>query len=478
MKESLMHKRTFLSAGVILLQACGGSSSGEAATTTPADSAVTPTDLKITSELAGATAVNPNGDGSGMVTFKATATNATSFQLLVEGKTLTMTAGQLAYVFSTPGTNNYTASVSAFNGAKSVSASTTVAVVVTLPVAQTAADVVKAMGTGFNLGNTFDNGANPTSIASIKSIIDLYKSAGMKHIRIPITWLDTVSGSTLANPTTGKVDYTHARFLELKAVIDYAISKGLYVVINSHHEHWLKNYYDGTSTFDTRFSTLWTDIANYFKAYPNTLIFDVLNEPEGTMGQWGTKAGFTFPQPTNTTAINLTRQINKVGYDAIRATGGGNTTRIVMVEPNGQGNQGMIDQVYPSKASLPGLGADKYLAFQVHTYDPWAFCGETGVDSAYPGAASIAAAVNKVAAHSTLLSVPVNYGEFGVGRVSAARNTAVVYEYYRTINKTTLGNSMSCTVWDDRGWFGLISSTDGINYTASANNILSNMMAA
>jgi endoglucanase len=463
-----MQKFTLLLIGILVFfQSCSSDSSSEIDGSTPSD-------LKITTEITGVTVDKPNGDGSGTVKFKATANNAVTYQILIEGKTLPMTNGELTYSFSTAGTTTYTVTVTAFNNGKTVSATTTVTL--TIAAGQTATDIIKAMGTGFNLGNTFDNGINATSITSIKSIIDLYVAAGMKHVRIPVSWAQSVSGNTLANTSTGKVDFTNPRFLELKAAIDYALSKDLYVVLNTHHEHWLKDYYDGSATYNNKFSAIWTDIATYFKSYSSKLIFDVLNEPEGTMGQWGAEAGFTFPIPTNATAISFTRQINKVGYDAIRATGGGNTTRIIMVEPNGQGNQGMIDEVYPTKAELPGLGNDKYLAIQVHTYDPWAFCGETGADSAYPGATSVAAAVTKVATHAALIGVPVNYGEFGVGRTSAARNTTVVYEYYSTMRKTMLANNMSASVWDDRGWFGLISSTDKINYTLSTNNIVIEMM--
>lgn len=435
----------------------------------------TPANLLITTEIVGATTANPNGDGSGTVVFKATATNATTYQIQVEGKTLPMTNGQLSYTFTTAGTNTFTATVSAYNAGKFISGTTSVTL--TIAGGFTAADITKAMGPGFNLGNTFDNGGNPTSITSIKSIIDVYVAAGMKHVRIPVSWIQSVNGSTLANTTTGKVNFTHSRFLELKAAIDYAMSKGLYVVINTHHEHWLKDHYDGSATYNNRFSALWTDIATYYKSYSNKLIFDILNEPEGTMGQWSAEAGFSFPIPTNAAAINLTRQINKVGYDAIRATGGENTTRIIMVEPNGQGNQGQIEEVYPTKAELPGLGNDKYLVIQVHTYDPWAFCGETGSDAAYPGVSPTVAGITKVATHSALLGVPINYGEFGVGRTSAARNTSVIYEYYRTIKTTTLANNMSFSVWDDRGWFALISSSDNkVSYTLSTNNIVVEMM--
>lgn len=467
MKKNIKKLTLFLLGFLVFLQSCSSDSAGETSNSTPSE-------LKITSEINGATVDKPNGDGSGIVKFKATANNAVTYQIQIEGKTLPMTNGELTYTFSTAGTNTYTVTVTAFNNGKTVSATTTVTLMIIG--GQTAADIMKAMGTGFNLGNTFDNGINATSITSIKSIIDLYVAAGMKHVRIPVSWAQSVGGTTLANTSTGKVDFTHTRFLELKAAIDYALSKNLYVVLNTHHEHWLKDYYDGSATYNNKFAAIWTDIATYFKSYSKKLIFDVLNEPEGTMGQWGAEAGFSFPIPTTSTAISLTRQINKVGYDAIRATGGGNTTRIIMVEPNGQGNQGMIDEVYPTKAELPGLGNDKYLAIQVHTYDPWSFCGETGADSAYPGATSVVAAVTKVATHSALIGVPINYGEFGVGRTSAARNTTVVYEYYNVMRKAMIANNMSATVWDDRGWFGLISSTDKINYTLSSNNIVIEMM--
>ncbi len=137
----------------------------------------------------------------------------------------------------------------------------------------------------------------------------------------------------------------------VKAAIDYGLEKDLYVVLNTHHEHWLKDNYDGSESFDTRFTNLWTDIANYFKDYSAKLIFEVLNEPEGAMGEWG---GAILP--TNTNGINLTRQINLVGYNAIRNTGGSNETRIIMVSPNGQGNQNQLDDVYPNKSILPGGG--------------------------------------------------------------------------------------------------------------------------
>jgi endoglucanase len=342
--------------------------------------------------------------------------------------------------------------------------------------ALTAKQIVTAMGPGFNIGNTFENGNNTTTLVAVKPIIDLISSAGMKHVRIPVTWMERFSGDHLAD-ANGNINTNHVRFKELEKVIDYCISKNLYVVLNTHHEHWLKDFYNGSATLDNKFKTLWTGIANYYKDYSQYLIFEVLNEPEGTLGEWDGNG--PFPDPTNTTALEYTRKVNKVGYDAIRATGGNNVTRLVMISTNGQGNEVMIEEVYPSKATLPGGGDDKFLSIQVHSYNPWAFCGQTGNNAAFPGTASIENAIKKVGIHSRLLDVPVNYGEFGVGRdgtsasPSSERNTDLVRGYYKTYDDTTLSEGMSYSVWCDRGWFGLVNSA-GTTFTS---NIIPTMLA-
>ncbi len=327
--------------------------------------------------------------------------------------------------------------------------------------AQTASALILSMGTGFNLGNTFDLAANPTTLSSIQPIIDLYYNAGLRHIRIPVTWRDGFNGNTLAN-TSGAVNYQHPRFIQLKAVIDYALQKKMIVVLNAHHEHWLKDNYNGTPAYDSVFTKMWRDIAVYYREYPGQLVFEVLNEPSGMFGDWS--GGFP---PNDQFALDATRHINYVGWKAIRETGGKNATRVVMLSTNGMGNHSQIEEVFPNKASLPGGGSDQYLAIQVHTYDPWSFCGESGSNSAFPGTASLVNGISKVAAHSKLLGVPINYGEFGVGRASnvAERNTDIVRSYYRTMRLTMINEKMSATFWDDRGWFGLVAKDAAGTYT-------------
>lgn len=331
-----------------------------------------------------------------------------------------------------------------------------------------AAAVIDSMKTGFNLGNTFEYNLQNTDPNTIYPIINLYQSAGMKHIRIPVTWMDGFNGNTMAD-ADGNINFSHPRFLQLKNVIDYAISKKIFVVLNAHHEYWLYNNYDGSASFNTAFSNLWTGIATFFKDYSHLLIFEVLNEPQGVFGDWNNGTN-----PMNSNALTLTRQINKVGYDAIRQTGGLNSERVVMVSTNAMGNHYQLNDVYPNMASLPGNGLDQFLAFHVHTYDPWEFCGPTGSNSSWPGINTILDGLNIVAQHANMLDVPVNYGEFGVGRSENAseRNSEIVRMYYRAIRLKCISEKMAPTVWDDRGWFGLTNS----NGTEFIYNIVPSMM--
>jgi endoglucanase len=96
----------------------------------------------------------------------------------------------------------------------------------------------------------------------------------------------------------------------------------------------------------------------------------------------------------------------------------------------------------------------------IYTYDSWAFCRQTSSNEAFPGSNSIADLLRTVSNYAKSLNVPVNYGEFGVGRDANAseRNSNVVREYYRTMRLTCLSEKMSPTVWYDRGWLGLINS--------------------
>jgi beta-glucanase (GH16 family) len=110
----------------ILISCSGDSGDGGGTTST------TPTNLVVSAVVVGTNAQNPNGDGSGIVNFNISATNATSYKILLgNGELKEVTNGVFSYTYTASGTNTYVVYVSAYNGTKFVSTSTSITIYVT-----------------------------------------------------------------------------------------------------------------------------------------------------------------------------------------------------------------------------------------------------------------------------------------------------------------------------------------------------------
>lgn len=111
----------------VLLCSCSSDSgsSGETETNT------TPSNLVVSAVVVGTSSLNPNGDGSGKVNFTISATNATSYKILLgDGVTQDVNSGLFTYTYKASGTNTYTAFVSAYNSGKFVSTSISITIYV------------------------------------------------------------------------------------------------------------------------------------------------------------------------------------------------------------------------------------------------------------------------------------------------------------------------------------------------------------
>lgn len=107
---------------LLAFQSC--SSSNEAGEDKPQSAA--PSNLSVKVDVTGKTAQNPNGDGSGKIHITITATNATSYKVLIDSQLKELTTGDLTYEFTGSGTKNFPIMVSAYNGTKFVSMTTSV----------------------------------------------------------------------------------------------------------------------------------------------------------------------------------------------------------------------------------------------------------------------------------------------------------------------------------------------------------------
>jgi hypothetical protein len=118
-------KTLFYQLFLVLFISCSGESSGSEIIATK------PSNLVVSATLIGASVQNPNGDGSGTVSFNINATNATSYKILLgNGETKEVTDGNFTYTYKTSGTNTYVLYVSAYNSGQFVSSSKTITIYV------------------------------------------------------------------------------------------------------------------------------------------------------------------------------------------------------------------------------------------------------------------------------------------------------------------------------------------------------------
>ncbi len=302
------------------------------------------------------------------------------------------------------------------------------------PTAHQAAD---AMGKGFNLGQMFDNSQHAPTLETARPKIDAYYARGFRWVRIPVTWTETVSGATLADPDTGRLVRDSPRLTELQAVIDYALAQpGLHVVINAHHETRLKDQARGDVL-----AQLWSDIAETFKDRDGRLVFEILNEPHLSNHD---------PMPPETL-----RSMTGQAYRRIRQIDPG---RIVVIGGNQWFGAQEMAAVWPDIAAVGG-SRDPYVMATFHHYNPWTFAGDNQGDYADPWTDEDAAGPMRLMAgwaETTGGGMPVFIGEWGVGWQSRfqtmnCNNIRLWYARFDAVHAKAFG--MPTAVWDDGGWF-------------------------
>ncbi|WP_308991660.1 glycoside hydrolase family 16 protein [Mariniflexile litorale] len=100
--------------GLMLLLSCSGGNDDSSTIEEPKE--IIPKNLVLTIDLSGKDASNPNGDGSGLITCTALATNAVSFGFKIGSNAeVTSANGFFNYTFTTEGTNDYIITVFAYS---------------------------------------------------------------------------------------------------------------------------------------------------------------------------------------------------------------------------------------------------------------------------------------------------------------------------------------------------------------------------
>lgn len=304
-----------------------------------------------------------------------------------------------------------------------------------------AREFVSNIKVGWNLGNSLDSVCDwlpdeldhETGWGNVKTtegLIAAVKKAGFNTVRIPVSWGGHIDKN-------GKI--SKAWLDRVQEVVDYAYNNDMYVILNSHHDDsWIKLDAASEKKVTKIYTNLWKQIANRFKDYDEKLIFEGRNEPrtQGTSTEWtgGTKA-----------ERDVLNRMNKAFVDTVRATGGNNKTRFLMITP-----YGAVSTSYTAMAALE-LPADERIIVSVHSYAPGelALYGDINYKTFdQKGKNEIDWVFDNINKAYISKGIPVIMGECGFTDRDNEAERIKGYKYYLSTAKKY---GIPCVIWDNGG---------------------------
>lgn len=340
----------------------------------------------------------------------------------------------------------------------------------------TALEATRLMGNGINLGNTLEACDNNVGIKTnaplsyethwgqpktTQAMIDGMKAAGFDTIRIPVAWM-TNATHLYEGDYTIDADYMD----RVEEVVRYARKAGMYVIIN---DHWDGGWYGmfGSESAETRalameaYKGMWQQIAERFRDYSDYLIFESANEELG--GRFDENSPLYCSDSvvtylTDDERYALTNEINQTFVDVVRATGGNNATRFLLIA----GYSTDIDQTCDDRFQMPKDTADSKLMVSVHYYDPWSYCGASSAASATKwGKVSDYEYMDQQLAKMTKFTEAgygVVIGEYGALPCSDGLKDNTLAYHTAFLDACTKYNLTNC-LWDCSGLYKRVSQT-------------------
>lgn len=340
----------------------------------------------------------------------------------------------------------------------------------------TALEATRLMGNGINLGNTLEACDNNVGIKTnaplsyetywgqpktTQAMIDGMKAAGFDTIRIPVAWM-TNATHLYEGDYTIDADYMD----RVEEVVRYARKAGMYVIIN---DHWDGGWYGmfGSESAETRalameaYKGMWQQIAERFRDYSDYLIFESANEELG--GRFDENSPLYCSDSvvtylTDDERYALTNEINQTFVDVVRATGGNNATRFLLIA----GYSTDINQTCDDRFQMPKDTADSKLMVSVHYYDPWSYCGASSAASATKwGKVSDYEYMDQQLAKMTKFTEAgygVVIGEYGALPCSDGLKDNTLAYHTAFLDACTKYNLTNC-LWDCSGLYKRVSQT-------------------
>lgn len=304
-----------------------------------------------------------------------------------------------------------------------------------------AQQIAANMTIGWNLGNSLEVPGNETGWGNPRTtqqLIDRVRAAGFNTIRIPCAW------DSYANQSNNQI--STAWLARVKEVVDYCYRNNMYVIINSHWDGgWLEErpFYWAQQQVNAKHHAYWTQIANYFAGYDHRLLFAGTNEVRADYGN-----------PT-TEHIQVQQSYNQTFINAVRATGGNNRQRTLIVQTYNTNIQHGLNHF-----TLPNDPVSGRIMVEVHYYDPYNFTLDTGSTAcqqwntgncSWANASYVENLFNQVRQRWVNQGIPVLVGEYGaIKRPNAGSvREASRLDWHRYITEAMKRYGMIPVYWDN-----------------------------
>ncbi len=318
----------------------------------------------------------------------------------------------------------------------------------------TTMELVREMGLGINLGNTMEScgdwiaqwgDGTVTSYETAwgspvvtKALIQGYADAGFGVLRIPVGWSNMMQDNYTIHP-----DYM-ARVQEL---VDWTLEAGMYAIINIHYDGgWVNTFPENKEECLEHFTRFWEQISEGFADYGDHLMFEAQNEEFG----WSSLYNQWDAASDKEGAYGLVNELNQVFVDIVRASGGNNPERHLLIS----GYNTDINLTCDALFEMPDDPMNR-CAVSVHYYTPatfaileedadWGTCQTTwGSDADY---AELNTQMDKMKTNFIDRGIPVIIGEYGCPTKNKEADS--VRRFLSSVAEAAYDRQMCPVLWD------------------------------
>ena len=314
-------------------------------------------------------------------------------------------------------------------------------------------EIVKDMGLGINLGNTFESCGGWIDSSSVtnyetgwgspvitEEIIKGYAESGFGVLRIPVAWSNMMSENYDINPQY---------LARVKQVVDWALNSDMYVILNIHWDGGWWEKFAGKDKDECmyKYERIWTQLTDEFKNYSDKLMFESLNEEGCWDDIWNRYSG---AEEGKAEAFGLLNEINQKFVDIVRASGGNNKKRHLLIAGYATDIALTCDELYKMPED-----PENRCAVSVHYYTPstfailerdalWGKCRtEWGTDA---DIAELEKNMDMMKEHFVDKDIPVIIGEYGCPVKNKDKDS--IKKYLTSVCKAAYDRDMCPVLWD------------------------------